>query len=123
MLLRKNLMWRYNVMSGNNVILGSGNIYKDLGFKNHEEMQAKAMLASFIISIINKKKWSQEEAALKLGITQPKISLLSHGQFSGFSLGKLINLLNRLNQDVDIVVKTKPVSTKHHVGHVNVIYA
>ncbi len=108
----------------NNTILhkGSGNVYKDLGFSNAEEMQAKAMLVSRIMSIINKKKWSQEKAALMLDITQPKISLLSRGQFSGFSLGKLINLLNKLNQDIEIVVKNKSSSKKQHMGHVSVTY-
>ena len=72
---------------------GSGNVYKDLGFPNAEEMQAKAALVSRIMSIVKKKKWTQEKASVVLGVPQPKISLLSRGQFSGFSLGKLITLL------------------------------
>jgi predicted XRE-type DNA-binding protein len=109
-------------MSNTVIHRGSGNVYKDLGFPDAEEMQAKAMLVSRIMSIINKKKWSQEKAASVLGIKQPKISLLSRGQFSGFSLGKLINLLSRLNQDIEIVVKNRSSSKRHHVGHVSVTY-
>ncbi len=100
----------------------SGNIYKDLEFSNAEEMQAKAMLASRILSIVEKKKWNQEAAAKALGITQPKISLLKRGQFSGFSMEKLIKLLNKLNQDVQIVIKNKP-SSSTHTGHISVAYA
>lgn len=74
---------------------GSTNVFKDLGFKDAEEMQAKAILASRIISIIEQEKWNQQEAAKKLELTQPKISLLCRGQLSGFSLGKLIGLLNK----------------------------
>ncbi len=81
------------------------------------------MLVSRIMSIINKKKWTQGKAAAVLGIPQPKISLLSRGQFSGFSLGKLINLLSKLNQDIEIVVKDKTSSKKHPIGHVSVTYA
>jgi len=73
-------------------------------------------------SIISKKKWSQEKAASVLNVTQPKISLLSRGQFSGFSLGKLINLLSKLNQDIEIVVKNRSSSKRNHVGHVTVTY-
>jgi predicted XRE-type DNA-binding protein len=101
---------------------GSGNVYKDLGFPDAEEMQAKAALVSRIMSIVKKKKWTQEKASIVLGVPQPKISLLSRGQFSGFSLGKLITLLNKLNQDIEIVVKNRSSSKKQHVGHVSVTY-
>jgi predicted XRE-type DNA-binding protein len=101
---------------------GSKNVYKDLGFVNAEEMQAKAKLASSILAIIEKKKWTQEKAAEILGITQPKVSLLSRGQLSGFSMGKLIHLLNKLNQDIEIVIKEKTFSTRH-TGHIAVTHA
>ncbi len=100
---------------------GSGNVYKDLGFQNAEEMQAKAKLASSILSIIEKKKWTQAKAAEILGLTQPKISLLYRGQFSGFSTGKLIALLNKLNQDVEIVIKEKRFLSGH-TGHITVTH-
>ena len=101
---------------------GSGNVYKDMGFSNAEEMQAKAALVSRIIAIIKKKKWTQEKASVVLEISQPKISLLSRGQFSGFSIGKLINLLSKLNQDIEIIIRNRSHSTKHNVGHVSVTY-
>ena len=109
-------------MSDTTIRKGSGNVYKDMGFSNAEEMQAKAALVSRIIVILKKKKWTQEEASAVLGIPQPKISLLSRGQFSGFSIGKLINLLSKLNQDIEIIVRNRSHSTKHSVGHVSVTY-
>ncbi len=109
-------------MSDKMIHRGTGNVYQDLGFRDAEEMQAKAALVSRIISIINQNKWTQEKAALILGISQPKISNLIRGQFSGFSIGKLILLLNKLNQDVEIVVKNKRLSKKDTTGHVSVIY-
>ena len=101
---------------------GSGNVYKDLGFANANEMQAKAVIVSRIISIIEERKWTQEKAAKSLGSPQPKVSLLCRGQFSGVSLGKLIHYLNRLNQDVEIVIKDKSTSSKY-MGRLNVVYA
>ena len=98
---------------------GSGNVYKDLGFLDSEGMRAKADLVSIILSIIEKKKWTQEEAAQVLGIPQPKISLLRRGQFSGFSMEKLIKLLSKLNRDIEIVIRKKSVSCKHE-GHISV---
>jgi predicted XRE-type DNA-binding protein len=103
---------------------GSTNVFKDLGFKNAEEMQAKAILASRIITIIEQENWTQKKAAEKLELKQPKVSLLCRGQLSGFSLGKLISLLNKLNQDIDIVIKKRSISKnkKFNVGHVHVLY-
>ena len=101
----------------------SGNVYKDLGFPDAEEMQAKAILVSRIMEIIKKKKWTQKKAAEILCITQPKISLLKRGHFSGFSIGKLINILNKLQQDIEIIIKDRPSLKKHHTGHVTVTYA
>jgi predicted XRE-type DNA-binding protein len=103
---------------------GSTNVFADLGFKNPEKMQAKAALASRIISIIENNGWTQEEAAEELGIKQPKVSLLYRGQLSGFSLEKLMSLLNRLNLDIDIVIKKRATSRnkKYNTGHVHVLY-
>lgn len=42
-------------MSHTTIHKGSGNVYKDLGLPNAEEMQAKAALVSRIMSIIKKK--------------------------------------------------------------------
>lgn len=109
-------------MSRTAIHRGSGNVYKDLGFTNAEEMQAKAALVSGLISIIKKKKWTQEQAALVLGMPQSKISLLCRGQFSGFSIGKLMKLLNKLNQDIEIRVRNRPHATGQHVGHTSVTY-
>lgn len=110
-------------MSNIQIHRSSGNVYKDLGFPDAEEMQAKAILVSRIMEIVKKKKWTQKKAAEILGITQPKISLLKCGHFSGFSIGKLINMLNNLQQDIEIIIKDRPSLKKHHTGHVTVTYA
>lgn len=102
---------------------GSGNVYKDLGFPDAEELQAKAILASRIMLIIQKNKWTQKKSAEVLGISQPKISLLSRGRFSGFSIGKLIYFLNILHQDIEIIIKSEPSRNKKRLGHVIVTYA
>ena len=91
---------------------GSGNVYEDLSFSDAEERLAKAKLAMRIEEIIDKRELKQTEAAKLLKITQPKISALMNGQLSGFSMEKLIHLLNLLNQDVEIIVKDKPARRK-----------
>jgi predicted XRE-type DNA-binding protein len=86
---------------------GSGNIFADLGFDNPEEMETKAQLVSQINAIIKQRKLTQKKAGELLGITQSRVSDLARGGLSGFSVDRLLRLLNKLDQEVEIVVKRK----------------
>jgi len=90
------------------VVKGSGNVFADIGFKNAEEMQAKANLTHQIYKIVKERKLKQKEAADILGLKQPDVSALMNGKFLDFSVDRLLSLLVRLNQDVQIIIK--PVS-------------
>jgi predicted XRE-type DNA-binding protein len=49
---------------------------------------------------------SQVNAAKALGLRKPNVSKLMNGRFTGFSVGRLLDLLNALAVDVDIVLRT-----------------
>lgn len=85
----------------------SGNVFADLGLSNPQERLAKSELAYQITKIIKEKELSQMDAAKLLDVDQPKISALHRGKLSGFSLERLIRLLNILGQDITIQVKPK----------------
>ena len=86
---------------------GSGNIFADLGFDNPEEMETKAKLVRQINAIIKKRKLTQKEAGAILGITQSRVSDLARGGLSGFSVDRLFRLLNKLDREIEIIVKHK----------------
>lgn len=90
---------------------GSKNIFADLGLPNPEEHLAKARLASAIVSIIEKNRWTQAEAATKLQTVQPTISDIRRGRFRGISVERLMSWLVALDQDVEITVRP---AKKHH---------
>ena len=85
--------------------VGSGNIYKDLGYPNPEEMQAKAALAHQIYETIKTRNLTQTRAAELMGIDQPKVSDVIRGRISKYSLDRLIRFLRALGRDVEIRVK------------------
>jgi predicted XRE-type DNA-binding protein len=85
------------------------NIFADLGLDQPEEILAKAKLLHEVGSLIKASKRSQREVAEKLGISQPKVSLLVSGQLSAFSTDTLLHYLSILGCDVQIHVK-KPRS-------------
>lgn len=99
----------------------SGNVYADLGLADADEMQVKAQLASKIGEIINNRKWSQQQAAVILGITQPKLSKMLRGQFRGISEAKMLDCLARLGRDVNIVIGRARRATS--IGRVAVVFA
>lgn len=99
---------------------GSGNVYIDLGSADADEMLVKAQLATKIGEIIKSRRWSQQQAAEVLGMTQPKLSKMLRGQFRGISETKMLDCLTRLGRDVQIVVGPARRSTT--AGRVAVVF-
>ncbi len=91
---------------------GSGNVFKDLGFPDSEEMLTKAELTRQIYTIIKKRGLTKTAAAKLLGLKQPDVSALMRGRYAGFSTDRLIQLLTALDRDVDIVIRRKPRSRR-----------
>ena len=91
---------------------GSGNVFADLGFADAKERLIKVKLAMKINQLIEERKFKQVQAAKILGINQPKISALANGRLKEFSIERLIEFLNKLDQDVEIVVHAKPKNRK-----------
>src|SRR5205823_13581606 len=84
---------------------GSGNVFADLGFPNPEEELARADLAIRIAQLLKERKLTQKQAGSLLGIDQPKVSALLRGKLEGFSTERLLRFINRLGQDVEIVIR------------------
>lgn len=75
----------------------SGNVFVDLGFPP-EEAAILAMRADMMAQLrltIEKRKWTQAEAAKALGISQSRVSDLMRGKWDKFSLDMLVTLAIR----------------------------
>lgn len=86
-----------------------GNVFAALGCNQPDELLARAKLLDQVSSLIKNSGFSQQEAAKRLGITQPKVSMLVTGRLSEFSTDTLIHYLSTLGCEVEIRVK-KPRS-------------
>jgi predicted XRE-type DNA-binding protein len=51
---------------------------------------------------LEEKEWTQAEAAEAVGLDQPKVSHLLRGRLVGFSVDRLLNILNRLGHNVEV---------------------
>ena len=75
----------------------SGNVFTDLGFPP-EEAAILAMRADLMAQLrltVEKRNWTQVEAAKALGISQSRVSDLMRGKWDKFSLDMLVILATR----------------------------
>ena len=101
------------VIDGVEVQRSSGNVFADLGLPDADKLKIKSGLVIEIRKAMRQQWLTQQEAATRMGITQPKVSDMMRGDFSNLSERKLMDCLNRLGYDIEI--KVKPASNP--VGH------
>jgi predicted XRE-type DNA-binding protein len=87
------------------VFVGSGNVFADIGLPNAEEHFIKAQLVYKIDGLMKQRGLKQAEAAKLFGVKQPDVSKMLRGDFRQFSVERLLRFLVALGQDVDIVVR------------------
>jgi predicted XRE-type DNA-binding protein len=92
--------------------VSSGNVFRDLGLPDADELDIKANLAIKIGKIIAQRGLSQIKAAAVLGIDQPKVSAIVRGRLEKFSIERLCQFLTRLGCDVNIRVQEKRKSAR-----------
>lgn len=97
--------------SSKRITEGSGNVFVDLGLPNADQELLKARLTLQIYRIIKQRGLTQTQAAKALGIKQPHVSLLMRNRAGTFSVGRLIDFLTALGQDVEITVR--PTRKEH----------
>lgn len=82
----------------------SGNVFSDLGFPPEEAaiLAMRADLMGRLRLLIEKKGWTQADAAQKLGVSQSRVSDLVRGKWDKFSLDMLITLATRAGLRVQL---------------------
>jgi predicted XRE-type DNA-binding protein len=88
----------------------SGNVFADLDLPDADELLAKSELVHQITGLIRGRRLTQKAAAEVLGTTQPIVSDLIRRRLDRFSLERLFAFLNRLDRDVQIIIRPKPRS-------------
>ena len=98
---------------------GSGNIFADLGLPNPDQELMKARLTLQIARLIKDRGLTQVQAAKILNIQQPHVSTLLRNRPGNFSVGRLIEFLTALGQDVEITV----TPTQKAQGELSLVFA
>jgi predicted XRE-type DNA-binding protein len=89
-----------------NIVKGSSNIFEDLGFGKEEatNLKIRADLMLDLRKFIQSKNWTQAEAAIFFGETQPRISNLMNGDIERFAIDKLVQMLSQAGMNVRVLV-------------------
>lgn len=92
----------------------SGNIFKDLGFENADEMHIKSSLAITVLQTIKIRQLTQEQTAELLGTHRTHLSRLNNGvDIDNMSIDLLMSWVIKLGGNVTIKVKSPPKVYEH----------
>jgi len=84
-------------------------------------MQMKAKVVRILATFMASSGMTQNEVAQTLGIEQPEISRILHGNFRGLSLEKIMGYILALGKDIDITVNEKRSTDTS--GHFHIVAA
>lgn len=87
------------------VTFGSGDVFADLGLEVTPEERVKILIARQISRAIVERGFTQVAAAAVLEIDQAKVSNITRGRLSGFSVERLMKFVAALGWDIDIEMR------------------
>jgi predicted XRE-type DNA-binding protein len=94
------------------IIRGSGNVFADFGRPNAAVEQLKALLAAEIIGVMDVRPLTARKAEELTGIAAADFSRIRKTKLDRFTIDRLMTILGRLDQDVEVVVTVRP----YHAG-------
>ncbi|WP_062224531.1 helix-turn-helix domain-containing protein [Aureimonas sp. D3] len=77
------------------LIHGSGNVFRDLGRPNADLLQAKALIASEILKILDEREWTTRKAQEATGISHADFSRIRSVKLSRFTIDRLMSILRQ----------------------------
>jgi predicted XRE-type DNA-binding protein len=89
------------------VVRGTGNVFRDLGHKNADAEQFKAVLAAEIIKALDRERLTVRAAHARTGIAAADFSRIRTADLGRFTLDRLMSILNRLGSRIEVKVRVR----------------
>lgn len=90
------------------LVRGSGNVFRDLGLPDADILQAKAVLSAKIIGVLDDRNISVRRAHELTGFAAADFSRVRQAKLQRFTIERLISMLVKLNDDVEVSIEVKP---------------
>ena len=87
------------------------NIFAELGLPDAAGHFLKAQIVAELYRVTTELRLTQTAAGAVMGISQPEVSRLFHGNFREYSVERLMGFLTAFNRDVEIVVRPREAKT------------
>ena len=89
-------------------VQGSGNVFRDFGYPDADVRQAKALMGTQILKILDADALSTRQAEARTGVSHSEFSRIRQAKFSRFTIDRLMAILGRLGQQVELSVSVCP---------------
>jgi predicted XRE-type DNA-binding protein len=89
-------------------VRGSGNVFRDLNLPNPDLEQLRAILAARIIGVLDENELTVRRANEITGIAAADFSRIRRANLDRFTVDRLMAILHRLGQEVDVSVAVHP---------------
>lgn len=89
------------------VVRGSGNAFRDLGYRNADVEQFKAVLAAEIIKALDREGLSVRAAQRHTGIAAADFSRIRNADLGRFTVDRLMSIINRLGSRVEVKIRLR----------------
>jgi predicted XRE-type DNA-binding protein len=89
-------------------VSGSGNVFRDFGYPDADVRQAKALLGTQIMKILEGEGLSTRQAETRTGVSHSEFSRIGQAKFSRFTIDRLMAILGKLGQEVELSVSVHP---------------
>jgi predicted XRE-type DNA-binding protein len=93
------------------VVRGIRNVFRDLGYKNADSRQFKAILAAEIIKALDRESLSLRAAHDRTGIAAADFSRIRNADLGRFTVDRLKSIINRLGSRVEVKVRVRRAAT------------
>jgi predicted XRE-type DNA-binding protein len=89
------------------VARGSGNVFRDLGHRDADVEQFKAILAAEIIKALDRERLTVRAAHGRTGIAAGDFSRIRNADLGRFTVDRLMAIINRLGSRVEVKVRVR----------------
>src|SRR3546814_518243 len=90
------------------IVDGSGNVFRDFGYPDADLRQAKCLMATEIMKILDERGWSTRRAQDATGISHADFARIRNANLNRFTLDRLLSVLTKLGQEVQVSVSVRP---------------
>jgi predicted XRE-type DNA-binding protein len=95
------------------LVHGSGNVFRDLGLPSPDLEQLRAIVAAQILGVLQDRKLTVRKAEQLTGVDAGDLSRISNGKITRFTVDRLMNILAKLDQDIEVSVSVGRRSDHH----------